>query len=640
MFFLVQVDRYNLPRYLLLLLLALAPFGYGGSSRLPTMIIELLITAAFLVFWLANWSRQPRINASRFDVFLFLFLVMLFISFTLAPCKHDALRCLLLILGCLATYYLLLFNFSRSTIRGPAIVLILSACLQGGIGLFQYKLLGMERVAGTFLNANFYAGFLVAILPLSLGEFLFHRKNPLWYVVNAVILTGILLSGSRGAALVLLIISLFLLCFFRKKKIIIGFLLLVTALAALPNPLRDRVLTAGKNDIYAYTRISIWKSALAIIRDHWKTGVGLGQYRYISTAYSFPVERAWARYARVAEYAHNEYLQLGAEMGLLSLFLVLAAIAWFFSDAAAQIRIQRFLSPENKRNQVLLLAGIMAILLHALVDFGLHVPANALLLTALAALFRTLDERPPEKSLCFINRQVYRVPIALILLGYAIASIRPFLGYYFFQKVDLNRQVTENIFFLKKALLVDSLCASYHNSLGGAYFAKYGESRNIIWLFKGIHQAEIAASLNPNDYQFPRSLGDGYYNLYWSVFKDPSYLRYAREELLKAIELAPYDYRLHSRLSSVEYLDGKFDKALQYMAEAVRLEPNYLRGHYQLALIRKKLGDTAGASREYEKIREIRKQHLEDKVTSEYEAELIDFDYSCLDIDSPAKEAI
>ncbi|MEW5801756.1 MAG: O-antigen ligase family protein [bacterium] len=641
MYFLVQVDKYNLPRYLFFLLLAFAPLGSGGSiSSLPIMIIELMIAVTFLTFWLASWSRHPKAPASRLDLFLFFFLIIALISFSLASYKHNALYCLLLILGCIASYYLVLFNFSRSTIRGPVIVLILSAVLQGVIGLFQYALLKTSHVTGTFPIPNFYAGFLVAVFPLSLGEFLLRRTNPLWYLANGIILAGIFLSGSREAIFSLFIVSLFLLYLFQKKKIVLSLLLVILALVILPTPFKGKILRAGENDIHVCARLSAWRSALAIIKDYWKTGIGLGQYRYISTAYTLPVEGSLARYANKSVYAHNEYLHSGAEFGLFGLFLILAAIAWFFHDALSQVQIQRFLSIENKRTQIFLLAGILAILTLALLNCDLHSPAIALLLTILAALFRTLDERAPAKSFCFAGRKVYRIPIALILIGYVMASVRPFLGYYFFQKVDRSRKVTQNIHLLKRAAAIDSLCAAYRDSLGGAYFAQYGESLNVIWLLKGVEQAEMAMKLNPNDYQFPRSMGDGYYNLYWSTFKNSNYLIYAEEEFLEALRLAPFDYRLYSRLASVKYLQGMLKEALEYMTEAVLLEPYYLKGHYQLALIRKKMGDAAGAAKEYTKIRELYQLHLEDKATSAYEAELVDFDYSCLELNSRHKQAI
>ncbi len=643
MFFLVQVDKNNLPRYLFLLLLAFAPLFHGGVSRFPVMVIEILIITIFFIFWLSALSRQPKIPSSVFDIFLFLFLIITFSSYFFAHYRHDALRSLLLIGAYITLYYMILFNFSRSNLRGPLRVLILSAVLQGIIGLFQYRFLGMNRVAGTFVNANFYAGFLVAILPLSLGEFLFRRKNPLWYFSNIIILAGIVLSCSRGVTLVLVVTVFFLLYFFQKKKIILCFLLLILAGLIFPNPLKKRIYTVGKTDVYAYSRLSIWKSALSMVQDHWKSGIGLGQYRYLSTAYSFPVEKAWARYSRVAAYAHNEYFQVGAELGLLGFLLVLAAIVFFWYDAGRQIQFQRFLKRENKKAQFFLLAGILAILLHALVDFNLHIPSITLLLITFAAFFRILNERINKKKqeyICFNNRKIYRIPIIVVLLGCLIACVRPYIGFRFYQKTNPSGEVTQNIRLLKKALKTDFLCAPYHNSLGGAYFARYGQSRNIIWLLKGVEHAELAAQLNPFDYRFPRSLGDGYYNIYRSILKDHAYLDNAKQEFLKALQLAPYDYRLYDRLASVEFLRGDIKKAQEYMVEALQLEPNYLKGHYQLALIKQKLGDTEGSAEEYNKIKEIRKLHLEKKVSSEYEAELIDFDYAFIERDSTDREAI
>ena len=59
--------------------------------------------------------------------------------------------------------------------------------------------------------------------------------------------------------------------------------------------------------------------------DHPWLGIGLGQYEYVSTRYAFPIETHWAKYSRVAENAHSEYLQAGAELGVPGLLIALGA---------------------------------------------------------------------------------------------------------------------------------------------------------------------------------------------------------------------------------------------------------------------------------------------------------------------------
>jgi O-antigen ligase len=45
-------------------------------------------------------------------------------------------------------------------------------------------------------------------------------------------------------------------------------------------------------------------------------GLGLGLYQYAYPHYAFPVEGQIARYGRVAQTPHNEYLQMGVELGV------------------------------------------------------------------------------------------------------------------------------------------------------------------------------------------------------------------------------------------------------------------------------------------------------------------------------------
>ena len=629
MFFLVQFDKNNLPRYLLLFLLALVPLFQGANPLLSVMVLEVFITIIFIIFWLASMSRKPKVPISCLDLYLFLFLLIPIISYCFVPYKHEALKCLLLIIGYIILYYLILFNFSRSNLQGPMVVLILSALLQAIIGLFQYSFF-RQSPTGTFGNANFYAGFLIALLPLSMSEALFRKNNPLWYLSQAIIFVSIILSSSLWMLFLLIMVILFLLYFFQQKKILCFILLFLLIGIIFPHPVRQIVTTALKRDPHTFSCLSNWRTSLAMIKDNWKTGVGLGQYRYISRSYGYPAEDAWAKYSRIAAYAYNEYLHFGAEMGLFSLFLVFIGVIWFFIEALGRFRSSGFNNITNKNCQIFFLAGIFSILVHGMVDYNLHAPSIVIILITFCALFRIMNERTAEKQVTLLHKKIYRIPIIIILLGYSLASVRMYLGYHFNQKAGPGHSLSMNIKLLKEAVNIDALCAGYHDSLSAAYFNKYGESQNIIWLVKGMNQGVKAGKLNPNDYRFARGLGDRYYNVYKFIHQDPVYLAYAQQEFIKAVQLAPFDYRLYDRLASIEFLNNRMEKSLEYMLKAVSLEPNYLKGHYQLALIKEKLGNIEGSFEDYNKMQKIRDMHLEEKAFSKYEQELIEFDDSIL----------
>jgi O-antigen ligase len=81
--------------------------------------------------------------------------------------------------------------------------------------------------------------------------------------------------------------------------------------------------------------------------------------------------------------AHNDYLHFFAELGVLFVPLVFWILTALFRTGRAKLH-----STSRQTWSVTLgaMTGILAILVHSLVDFNLHIPANALLFTVLSAI--------------------------------------------------------------------------------------------------------------------------------------------------------------------------------------------------------------------------------------------------------------
>lgn len=89
------------------------------------------------------------------------------------------------------------------------------------------------------------------------------------------------------------------------------------------------------------------------------------------------------------DFAHNDYLQLLAELGVLG-FLIVAAGAFWITRRAVRGAVG--LQDPEKRYFALACAGALAaILLHSTVDFNLYVPANAMVLLWIAGMTAGLD---------------------------------------------------------------------------------------------------------------------------------------------------------------------------------------------------------------------------------------------------------
>jgi O-antigen ligase len=101
------------------------------------------------------------------------------------------------------------------------------------------------------------------------------------------------------------------------------------------------------------------------------------------------------------DYAHNDYLQVMAELGLLGFIAGLALllrVLWTVLRAALEERAL------DVRYRAIACAGAFtAILLHSFVDFNLYMPANAMLLAWIAGIQASslrAPSHPPSSPLC------------------------------------------------------------------------------------------------------------------------------------------------------------------------------------------------------------------------------------------------
>ena len=130
-------------------------------------------------------------------------------------------------------------------------------------------------------------------------------------------------------------------------------------------------------------RAHFWAVTLDIIKAHPVVGTGLGAFGVIYTRYDsrnglFRLEQA-----------HNDYLQVLSDAGIIGAVLAFSFVALLFWKAISRAR-----SKDDFRRGVALaaLSGCFAVLVHSFFDFTLHTPSNALLFLVMAAL-ATLNGR-------------------------------------------------------------------------------------------------------------------------------------------------------------------------------------------------------------------------------------------------------
>ena len=267
-----------------------------------------------------------------------------------------------------------------------------------------------SSVAGTFISRNYFAGYLLMVIPLSIGYLLSRKENQIlrfkgwrhWLTSLhgksllvgfgvVVMILSLLFSASRmGIASLLFscgLISLLLRSLRGGKKVSrIPVLILVLALLWAVWIGLDAVISrffTSSDDFKS--RWEIWVDTVRMVKDFPLFGSGLGTFALV-----FPMYRSF-HITGVTNHAENDFLQLTSDVGLVGIGLLLILFIAFFYKAVEGIRS---LSEGDPKRYVGIggLVGIIALMLHSLVEANVQIPANAFLFTFIFAVVLRLPD--------------------------------------------------------------------------------------------------------------------------------------------------------------------------------------------------------------------------------------------------------
>jgi O-antigen ligase len=160
----------------------------------------------------------------------------------------------------------------------------------------------------------------------------------------------------------------------------------VTAAAALAlatwfglGRLETRLATLWQGDVLRDDRLTVLSNAMPLIREFPVWGTGYGTFNYVEPHYRSSAADAGYRY----EHAHNDYLEAQIEGGIIRLALSVLAIVWIY-----RLGWRAYRGGATNWQRGLALGGIVAfttLVIHSLVDFGIHIPAITVLATVICA---------------------------------------------------------------------------------------------------------------------------------------------------------------------------------------------------------------------------------------------------------------
>ena len=286
-------------------------------------------------------------------------------------------------------------------------------------------------------------------------------------------------------------------------------------------------------------RRDLWLAAVQMWRDNFWWGVGPAHYNYRYPEYR--TERIQMQPDRV----HNDYLNLLADWGTVGGIITLAGMS-IFAAGLWQTR-KHVRRPENHFGSSMsnrfafffgASAGLLALAVHSVVDFNLHIPANAIVGVTLLALLSSNLRFATEKF-----RLNIRLPLKTLALFILVGGIA-YLGA---QEFSRSRETL----WLARAELLPNFSPEKADALEKAFAAE------------------------PQNFQTAYAIGECYRLQSFNGNSNyESLAKTAMEWFSRGMKLNPYDgYDCLSYGMCLDWLD-RHDEAEPYFNRATALDPN------------------------------------------------------------------
>ncbi len=426
-------------------------------------------------------------------------------------------------------------------------------------------------------------GLLFACFPLA-GSTL---KKGIWFFTLLLLIFAVFVSKSRSgmvsiifmSGLFLIPVSVYLLFFHRRRSIRRKLLifagtiaLMVAGLTAGGALLKSKNISIeGKQDpvvsIYE-KRLPIYESTLAMAKVHPLKGWGTGSFRSVFPAFKdeklqgmihIPT-KDWAitgSKTGIIGHAHNEFLEILSERGVIGLLLFMLFWTVLFYYAFRRIR-------EEKREQKLLIAGISvalaAVLLQNMVTVTLRFPVT-LLFTFFFAQIVVLRQK--SKTISFVIQP--KIALAVVPLVVCVCSMMLYnTSCRYESDILLQKSLVQINTKRPQRALVFIMQAEKLNPDNPDVHYKKGYIHYLLENYpEAISSYTKALSLEPN-------FAGAHYNLGCALYKLKKYSR-AENEFQRSIHLDPNNTRSLHYLAKICFLKQDYKKALTYSKKVVGL---------------------------------------------------------------------
>lgn len=349
---------------------------------LPTMaVVGLVLFSAVSFFLKLCVDKEFSFVHTSLDALFLIFAFIMLISTLSSFAMVNSLKIYMVYFVFLISYYLLVNAIST---KGQ-LYFVIKMMLLGGVfvalyGIYQH-IFGFDggttwtdtemfediatRVVSTFGNPNVLGEYLLLLIPVCAGYILSEKKfynKSAFLVITGLLSLCMVFTYSRGNWIGLIVAMALFFAFYDRRVVWLGVIAALFLPVFLPETIIDRFMSVGNtSDSSTSYRVNIWMGTVAMLKDYWISGVGLGTeaFNEVYPYYSF--------HGIVAPHSHNLYLQLVVENGITGLVAFVILILTYYRMCISSII-------RNKKDRLLkattigLSAGMFGYLVQGMFD--------------------------------------------------------------------------------------------------------------------------------------------------------------------------------------------------------------------------------------------------------------------------------
>lgn len=303
---------------------------------LPTMLVlVLLICTALSLVLKIMITKDFKLKYFRTDAWILIFMLVVAICAMTSISLQESRNIALLICAFILAYFVAINTIEdKKQFKFILYVFIVAAVLTAIYGLYQYKFGDLYsqawvdsnmfedikmRVYSTFENPNVYGEYLILVIPIIISlmwEEKGFMKKMLLLIALGITMLAMVLTYSRGCWLGIIFAIALLAIMIDKRFILLGIVALFMMPFVLPDTILNRFLSIGNmGDSSTSYRVYIWMGTIAMLKDYWFSGIGLGttSFNTIYPIYSYNNV--------TTPHSHNLFLQITVEYGIVGLII-------------------------------------------------------------------------------------------------------------------------------------------------------------------------------------------------------------------------------------------------------------------------------------------------------------------------------